>query len=68
METGCAVSPRWEFDVKSEVNGGNFQEVPKKSRGVRTRDGKVETFPEKSKKEVRRFHTSPWWGLWGLFT
>lgn len=26
-ETGCAVSPRWEFDVKSEVNGGNFLEV-----------------------------------------
>lgn len=35
--------------MESEVNGGNFQEVPKKSRGVRTRDGKVETSGEKSK-------------------
>lgn len=48
-ETGCAVSLRWEFDVKSEVNGDNFQEVPKKSRGVRTRVGKVETLGEKSR-------------------
>lgn len=49
METGCAVSPRWKFDVKSEVNGDNFQEVLKKSRGVRIRDGKVETFRKKRK-------------------
>lgn len=41
-ETACAISLRWEFAVKSEVNGDNFQEVPKKSQGVRTRNGKVE--------------------------
>lgn len=49
-QTGCAISLRWQFDVSSEVNGDNFQEVPKKSRGVRTRDGKVGTLGEKSKK------------------
>ena len=38
----CAISPRLEFAVKSEVNRDNFQEVPNKSRGVRTVNGKVE--------------------------
>lgn len=30
-ETACAIRLRWELDVKSEVNGDNFQEVPKES-------------------------------------
>lgn len=48
-ETGCALSLRWEFDVKSEVNGDNFQEVCKKSREVKIRDGKGRPWERKSK-------------------
>lgn len=48
-ETGCALSLRWEFDVKSEVNGDNFQEVCKKSREVKIRDGKGRPWERKAK-------------------
>lgn len=30
-ETACAFRQRWALNVKSEVNGDNFQEVPKES-------------------------------------